>query len=192
MTLGEAEMRYQIRSDALSAIYARYTSEILNPLVTRAFNILFEMGLLGIREDDYMSAGVLAANGIDPIIIPPDVVAAIELGRKIYDIAYISPAAHVMREEEYRGLMATVNNAIQLAGAGADSLIKLDIDRVLEHSANLSGAPADILLSDDKVEVLRQARAQQQQQMAQVEMAEQASKAGKNVAQAKAAMAGAA
>ena len=31
MTLGEAEMRYQIRSDAVSAVYARKTAETLNP-----------------------------------------------------------------------------------------------------------------------------------------------------------------
>lgn len=191
MTLGEAEMRYQIRSDALSAIYARYTAEILNPLVTRAYNILFDMGLLGVREDDYLSIAALEDEGIDPIIIPPDVVTAIELGRKIYEIDYISPAAHVMREEEYRGLMATVNNALQLAGAGADSLIKMDVDKILEFSAELSGAPADILLADDAVAELREARAKEQQQMMQAEMAEQVTKAGKNVAQSRAALAAA-
>jgi hypothetical protein len=189
MTLGEAEMRYQIRSDALSAVYSRYTSEILNPIVTRAFNIMFDMGLLGVREEDVVTQDTLVRNGIDPVILPPDVVNAIEMGRKIYDIAYVSPAARVMREEEYRGLMTTVNNAIQLAGAGADSLTKIDIDRALEYSAELSGAPMDILFADDVVKSLREARAKQQAEMMQAEMAESITKSGKNVAQARQAMA---
>ena len=188
MTLGEAEMRYQIRSDALASIYARYTSEILNPLITRSFNILFEMGLLGVREDDYATQAVLEANGIDPIIIPPDVVAAIELGKKIYEIAYISPAANVMREEEYRGVMATANNAITLAGAGADTLIKLNTDRILEYSSNLSGAPEDILFTEDKVKMLRETRAKAQQRDIEVEQAANLAKTGKDIAQGEAAL----
>lgn len=187
MTLGEAEMRYQIRGDALSSIYARYTAEILNPLITRAYNIMFDMGLLGIREDDYATQAILEANGIDPIQIPPDVVDAIELGKKIYEIDYISPAANVMREEEYRGLMATVNNAINLAGAGADTLIKLDTDKILEYSSNLSGAPSDILVSEDRVSALRQARTAELAKQAELEQAQMLASTGKDIAQGQAA-----
>lgn len=188
MTLGEAEMRYQIRSDALSSVYARKTSEILNPMIVRAFNIMFDMGLLGVREDDLLTQETLISHGIDPIILPPDVVDAIEMGRKIYDIAYISPAAHVMREEEYRGLMATVNNAIQLEGAGGDALIKVNKDKVLEYSADLSGAPPDILWSEDEVKELRGQRDAAIAKQQEVAILEMASKAGKNVAQGRAAL----
>jgi hypothetical protein len=189
MTLGEAEMRYQIRSDALSAVYARNTNEKLNPIINRAFGIMFEMGLLGVREEDVVTQAVLIANGINPFIIPAEIVTAIEEGRRIYEINYISPAARVMRDEEYRGLMATVNNAIQLTGAGTDAMLKVNTDKVLERSCELSGAPDDILFSDDEVKKKRQARAQAQQAAQQAELAEVASKAGKNVAQARAAVA---
>lgn len=190
MTLGEAEMRYNIRSDALASIYARYTSEILNPLIIRAFNILFEMGLLGVRENDIPSQELLIANGLDPLILPADIVDAILLGKKIYDIAYISPAAHVMREEEYRGLTETVNGAIALAGANADAMIKLDIDKILEYTKDLRGAPADILLSADAVAAKRKARDEQIAQAQQVEMLATAAKGGKDFAQGQAALRG--
>jgi len=52
MTLGEAEIRYDIRSDALSSVYSRIFNEQLTPIITRSVNILFEMGILGITEDD--------------------------------------------------------------------------------------------------------------------------------------------
>ena len=187
MTLGEAEMRYQIRGDALSSIYARYTAEILNPFITRAFEILFEMGLLGVAEDDYATRTILESNGIEPVDIPTDVAEAILLGRKIYEIDYISPAAHVMREEEYRGLMATVNNAIALAPVAPQVTDGLDVDIVLQHSAELSGAPMDIIVAADKIKQIRDARAKQQEMAMQVQAAESLSKTGKNVAQAKAA-----
>lgn len=188
MTLGEAEMRYQIRSDALSSIYARYTAEILNPLIVRAFSILFDMGLLGVTEDDYATQAVLEANGVEPLFIPPDVANAIVSNRKIYDVDYISPAANVMREEEYRGLITTMNNAINLVGAGGD-LAKIDTDRFLEHSARLSGAPSDIIVADDVVKQIRERQQQQQQAMMEAEVAGQMAKAGKDVAQGRAALA---
>jgi len=188
MTLGEAEMRYQIRSDALSSIYARYTAEILNPLIERAFSIMFDMGLLGITEDDFAQEAVLIANGIDPIAIPPDVAEAIVANKRIYEVDYISPAANVMREEEYRGIIATSNNAMQLQGAGADAMTKIDTDRILEHTARLSGAPMDIILADDVVKDIRTARQEQQEAMVQAELSAQMAKAGKDAAQGQAAL----
>lgn len=182
MTLGEAEMRYQIRSDALSSIYARHTAEILYPLITRAFNILFDMGILGIREEDEVKGKVLEANGIEPMIIPSDVVDAIDNGRDIYEIDYISPAAHVMREEEYRGLMSTVQNALTLAPVSPDAMDPIDIDAVMKCSAELSGAPPEILRAKGDIDSIRQARADAQAKQMQAMLAEQQSKAVKNVA----------
>ena len=184
MTLGEAEMRYGIRSDALSSLYARYTAEILNPLITRSFNILFDMGLLGVREDDYAQQAVLIANGIEPIILPPDIVEAIELGRPMYKIEYISPAARVMREEEMRGIISTVNNALQLAPVVPEAMLKLNTDKVLQYSQELGGAPADILFAEDVVAAKREAIRKAQEQQAQMQQAEMGSKALKNAAQA--------
>jgi len=190
MTLGEAEMRYQIRSDALASVYARYTAEILNPLITRAYSILFEMGLLGVAPGDYSTALVLEMNGITPFDIPPDVADAIAKGQKIYDIAYISPAAHVMREEEYRGIIATVNNAIQMEGANGDAMIALDTDRIVQYSAELSGAPMDIILSPDEIKVRRDARDKAQEAAQQAQLAEALTKSGKNIADARAKLGG--
>lgn len=191
MTLGEAEMRYQMRSDALSAVYARKTAQLLNPMIKRSYNILFDMGLLGIQEGDDGLRRILESHGIEPVIIPPDVVEAILLGRNIYDIEYISPAAHIMREEEYRGLMTTVENAIALQQAGADTMIKLNVDRVLEWTGDLTGAPEDILYADDIVKVRRETRDKAIELAQKVQLAEMASKAGKNVAESQAVMASA-
>ena len=183
MTLGEAEIRQQIRGDALSSIYARHTAEILNPLITRAYNILFGMGILGIKEDDEPTRKLLEAEGVEPIILPPDVVAAIELNRTLYEIDYISPAANVMREGEYQGIIATVNNVIQLAQVKPDVVDVVDTDRVIEYSQELGGAPADIINAVDKIEQIRADRAEAQKAAAEAEMAQMKTQALKNAGQ---------
>ncbi|MDP8258809.1 MAG: portal protein [Candidatus Aadella gelida] len=190
MTLGEAEMRYQIRSDALSSIYARKTAETLNPLITRSFNILFEMGLLGITPEDEATANILIANGLDPIIIPADVAQAIVMGKDIYKIDYISPAAHVMREEEYRGVITTGNNAMQAMQVNPAAGDKFNFDKFLEYSRELTGAPMDILFSDDEVKKIRDDRAEAQRAEQETLMAREQAAALKDTASAQASMTG--
>jgi len=190
MTLGEAEMRYQIRGDALSSIYARKTAETLNPLIIRSYNILFDMGLLGIQADDEATANVLLENGIDPLIIPQEIVEAMAAGKNVYEIDYISPAAHVMREEEYRGLITTANNAMQVAQVNELAIYKLNTDKFLEYSRDLTGAPADLLLADDEVKKVRENIARAQAAQAQVAMQREQAGTLKDVETAKATSAG--
>lgn len=182
MTLGEAEMRYQIRSDALSSIYARKTSEILNPLIVRAYNILFSMGLLGIKEDDKALRTILESNGIDPIIIPPDIANAIIANKVIFEVDYISPAAHVMREEELRGIMTTVDTAVGIAAVDPTVMDGLNKDKVLQYTKELTGAPADILFSADEIAAARSQRQKTQSAAQQAMLAESQSKTVKNLA----------
>ncbi len=186
MTLGEAEMRYQIRSDALSSVYARKTAETLNPLITRAYNILFSMGLLGINAEDEATANLLRANGVEPLIIPAEIAQAIVLGKTIYEIDYISPAAHVMREEEYRGLITTANNAMQAAQITEGAADKFNFDKFLEYSQELTGAPLDIIFSDEEVKKTRNARAKARQAEQETLMAREQAATLKDAAQAQA------
>jgi len=190
MTLGEAEMRYQIRGDALSSIYARKTAETLNPLITRSYNILFDMGLLGITEEDEATANVLRAEGIEPLIMPEAIAQAISEGKSIYEIDYISPAAHVMREEEYRGVITTGNNAMQMAAVDEMSIYKFNTDKFLEYTQELTGAPLDLLRSDDETKTIRENIAKARAAQAQVEMQKAQAGTLKDVESAKSIAAG--
>ena len=190
MTLGEAEMRYQIRGDALSSIYARKTAETLNPLIIRSYNILFDMGLLGITEEDEATANLLKAEGIEPLIIPAEIAQAISDGKTIYEIDYISPAAHVMREEEYRGVITTANNAMQMAAVDEMSIHKLNTDKFLEYTQELTGAPLDLLRSDAEVKKIRDNIAKARVAEAQVAMEKDQANTLKDVETAKSISAG--
>lgn len=191
MTLGEAQIRNQIRSDSLSSIYARHTSEMIDPLVNRAFNILFSMGLLGVREGDQAILDILKVEGIEPITIPADVAKAIDENREIYITNYISPAAQIMREAEFQGLLATAENAIQLSAVSPEALDILNTDEVIRQTRSLTGGPSKIIRSQSAIDKIRASRAELQKKELEVRLAEAQSKAIKNVAGAAAQIQGA-
>lgn len=182
MTLGEAEIRYDIRSDALSSVYSRIFNEQLTPIIERSVNILFEMGLLGITEDDGPKEKILLSNGINPIIIPQEVQEAIAAGKELYEIEYISPAAQLLRNTEKVGTTETINGILALAAVNADAMQYLDLYEAINAIRDLSGAPSKLLLSKEKAESnIRAIKEAQAQAMAAEEM-ELQSKAAKNIA----------
>jgi hypothetical protein len=182
MTLGEAEIRYDIRSDALSSVYSRIFNEQLTPIIERSVNILFEMGLLGIAEDDGPKEKILLSNGINPIIIPQEIQEAIAEGKELYEIEYISPAAQLLRNTEKVGTTETINGILALAAVNADAMQYLDLYEAINAIRDLSGAPSKLLLSKEKAESnIRAIKEAQAQAMAAEEM-ELQSKAAKNLA----------
>lgn len=181
MTLGEAEIRYDIRSDSLSSVYARIFNEQLTPLIERSFNILFAMGLMGIVEEDDEKRNILEKNGIDPIIIPPEIAEAMLKGKDVYEIEYISPAARLLREAEKRGVTEVVNAVVALVPVYPDVIDTINIYETMEVIRNLGGAPESMMRSLDDAMARGQARATAQAEAQQAEMAKVQSEAAKNV-----------
>lgn len=193
MTLGEAQIRYDIRSDGLSSVYARIFNEQLTPLIERSFNICFSMGLLGIVETNDAMRARLEKEGIDPIIIPMGIAEAMAQGREIFKIEYISPAAQILREMERRGTVEVFNAVMTAAPVVQEVLDILDVDEAIEALRDLSGAPPRILRGKDAAQSIRRARNEANMQMAAAQKSEMESKSAKNIASAgkDAAMAGA-
>jgi hypothetical protein len=191
MTLGEAEIRYDIRADALSATYARIFNEQLTPAIERSFNITFEMGLLGVAKDDVAKQELLKKNGIDPIIIPPEIVEAMAKGRDVYKISYISPAAQLLRESERRGVTDTVNAMLTISSVSEDAVDTMDIDETMEAIRDLSGAPSKIMRAVDEANSRRRARNDMRRQAMEAEKAKVETEAARNIGQAQNAVAAA-
>lgn len=106
---------------------------------------------------------------------------------------------------EYTSILAQAQKAVatgsverlfafggQVAAMKPDVLDKLDGDQAIDEYAEMLGAPASIVVSDDKVKAIRERRAQQIQQQQQAEMAATMAPAAKAGAEAAAVMAGAA
>lgn len=182
MTLGEAEIRYDIRSDALSSVYSRIFNEQLTPVIERSVNILFGMGLLGISEDDAIREKILMSHGITPILIPQEIQEAIIAGKEFYEIEYISPAAQLLRASEKAGTTETINGVIALSAVNPDAMQYLDLYESINAIRDLSGAPSKLLLSKEKAESNIRAIKEAQAQAVQAQIMEAQSKSAKNIA----------
>jgi hypothetical protein len=181
MTLGEAQIRNEMRSESLGAIYNRQIKEGLTPIIERTINVLFDTGELGVTEGSDKHK-MLLAQGKDPLIIPSEVVEALMKGEDFYTIEYISPAARVLRSEELRGVMNTWQFAATYAAVEPELMLKLKKERSIELVNELGGGSSDILYSKEEFEEavanFREAQAVAAQQKLAASQADIAAKQG--------------
>lgn len=182
MTLGEAQLRNALRGQSLGAFYARQENEVITPMINRTFNILLKRGRFGVIQGSKEEAKLLA-EGKEPVYIPEEIVAKMFAGDDIYELTYLSPAKRTMQSEELRGIMETANFAVGVAPVAVEIMDNIDVDKLLERVAKLSGAPVDLLRDATTIKQIRDTRAKQQQEIAQMEHARQQSEIGRNVAQ---------
>lgn len=189
MTAFETSVRNRIRGDALKALFVRQEVELFNPLIERTFNILLKKGLLGVKEGSPEEAELIA-NGITPEYIPEEVVEAMEQGRNVYDINYITPAKRMMQSEEVQAIFTNFEFLTGASGLMPELLDNIDPDEVERTLADLLGVPTRIIRSLDATKKLRAARATMAQQQQAVETAKAGTEIGMNITQAQATKAG--
>lgn len=127
----------------LGPVLERLHSELLDPLVTTTFNYLVEQ---------------------NKIPEPPD-----ELKNKSLNVEYISVLAERQKNASAEGIVKMSQEIGMLAQLNPNSLDKLDVDAAIDHLADINGVPPSMIVSGDRVALIRKARAQQQQQQAQME-----------------------
>ena len=154
MTATEVMQKSEEKMRILGPVLGRLQSELLQPLITRCFNIL------------------LKNNKFAP---PPEVLQAEQI-----EIEYVSPIAKAQKSGDLSSIMRGIEvfGAVQQVAPVFDYL---DADGLVNHLKDVIGLPAKILKSRAEVEQIREERAAQQQQMAQMQqemqMAESAGKA---------------
>jgi hypothetical protein len=129
----------------LGPVLGRLQSELLQPLITRCFNIL-------LRNNKFKE-------------IPEFI------GEQNIEIEYVSPLAKAQKTGELQALM----RGIEIMGAlqnVAPVFDYLDTDNIVNHIKDVLGIPAKILKSKGEVQKIRAEKEQQmmQQQQAQQEM----------------------
>jgi hypothetical protein len=150
MTLGEAQIRNEMRSDSMGAVYIRQFDECLTPNINRGVRLLFEEGELGVIQGSPKHKELVAL-GKRPLIIPPEVANALAEEEDYYDLEYISPAARIIRSEELRGITSTWQFAAAFSPVKPEIMIGLDEQKTLELVRDLTGAPDEIRLSDEDI-----------------------------------------
>jgi hypothetical protein len=167
MTATEVLQRAQEKGALLAPTMGRQQSESQGPMIEREIGILEDYGIF---EDD----------GMLPM---PD--ALKEIGGD-FEIEYTSPLSKLQRAEEALATERTVQSMIPLAQIDPSIMDKVDFSEYANIMREANGAPAKLFKSDEELQAIQQAKAQQQQQQQIIEAAPGVAGAVKDIAQAQA------
>jgi len=153
MTATEVIQRNEERMRVLGPVLGRLQSELLQPLITRSFNIL-------LRQKKFKEV--------------PEF-----LGNQNIEIEYVSPLAKAQKTGELQALMRGIEVMGSLQNV-APVMDYLDTDNLVMYIKDVLGIPAKILKSKNQVAQIRaEQQAMQQQQMQMQEQMQQAEMANK-------------
>ena len=143
MTATEAMLRAQEKGALLAPTMGRQQSEMLGPLIERELDILAHAGML-----------------------PEMPRELVELGGDV-DIEYVSPLNRAQRAEDGVAILRTFESIAPLAQIDPRVLKAFNVVEAARELADINGVPAKIKRSDDEIEAMDEAEAQQAQ-MAQI------------------------
>ncbi len=193
MTLGEAVMREQIRSDSLSPIFTQIMAFLVDVL-TRSVDILYSMGLMGVADPGNQNdpkVKMLLNNGLIPFKIPDEILAAQLRGIDWYDIQFISPAARIMNNEELSSTLKFLSVIGEAGAISQDFIDVIDPDGTAEKLKALTATDSVVTRTLKQRKDIRESRAKMQLEVAKVEMQAKVAAANQANSQAAAARSGA-
>lgn len=149
----ELSQRKEEKLLQLGPVLERTQNDVLDNLIDRTLGIVFRNDML------------------PP---PPE-----ELQGQALNVDYISTLAQAQQAVGTATLERIAGFVGNLAGAYPEVLDKMDPDQVIDEYSNLIGVAPNIIRSDDKVDILREERAQQQQRIQQMAVAQQGAETAK-------------
>ena len=159
ITAREIEERHEEKLLALGPVLERLNQELLDGLIDLIF--------------DYMGMQNLIPE-------PPE-----ELQGQALKVEYISILAQAQKSVAIGGIERFAQFALGLMSGTGDASVmdKVDLDQMLDEHAESIGVSPRIVRSDEKVEEMRQGRAQAQAQAQQVAMAREQAATAKDLSQ---------
>lgn len=156
ITAREIEERHEEKLLQLGPVLERMNDELLDPLIDRVFSIM-------VRKSEPVWNGVVDGEALLPP--PPDELRGMDL--KVEYISILAQAQKLVGIQAVDRLIAFAGN---LATLKQDPSVfdKIDTDQAIDEYGDMLGVSPSIVMSDDRVDEIRQARAEQQrmQQMA--------------------------
>ena len=157
MTATEVMQRTEEKMRLLGPVLGRLQSELLQPLVTRAFNLLFKN------------------NKFAP---PPETI-----GEQEIEIEYVSPLAKAQKTQE----LSSVMRGIEIFGSlqnVAPVFDYLDVDGLVDHIKDVLGLPAKVMRSRAEVQKIQQEKQAAEMEQAQLQQAQQVAESAGKIAPA--------
>jgi hypothetical protein len=138
MTATEALLRAQEKGELIAPAMGRQQSEFLGPEIHREIDILSAAGAL-----------------------PPPPMELLK-SKKGMRIEYTSPLARALRAEEGTAIMNTIADIGQMANLDKSVLYIMDFHDAAREMANIRGAPAKLIRSEEQVQELMEQAAKEQ------------------------------
>jgi hypothetical protein len=182
-TVPEAVIRDGKMAKPLFKIYNRQEHETFVPLIEKTINIIMKRGLAGVKKGSQLEHSVYVSKGKDPVYLPEEIVRRIENNEDFYELQFLTPARRKRDVEELQSIQSTASVALELAQVDPSYADYYNFDEAQKAFILKSGVPLQIMRSDDDVQKIRDARANQQAQMSQIEMADKAADIGVKNAQ---------
>jgi hypothetical protein len=155
MTATEVIQRNEEKMRLLGPVLGRLQSELLKPLIDRAFALI-------LRKNLFRPA--------------PEFLAGQDI-----EIEYVSPLAKAQKSTELSSIMRAIEILGSLSNV-APVFDHINMDKLVRHLADIVGVPQKILKPQSEINAERQQAAQQQEQMQQMQQVQQLAEAGGKVA----------
>jgi hypothetical protein len=155
MTATEVIQRNEEKMRLLGPVLGRLQSELLKPLIDRAFSLI-------LRKNLFRPA--------------PEFLAGQDI-----EIEYVSPLAKAQKSSELQSIMRAIEIMGSLSNV-APVFDHINMDKLVRHLADIVGVPQKILKPQSELNAERQQAAQQQEQMQQMQQVQQLAEAGGKVA----------
>ena len=97
------------------------------------------------------------------------------------NVEYISVLAEAQKSANISGVVRMTQQIGMLAQLNPSALDKLDVDRTIDELADMNGVPPSMIVSGDRVALIRKERAQQQAQVEQQAQLAQAASTMKDI-----------
>lgn len=157
ITAREIDERHEEKLLALGPVLEQLNQDLLDPLVDNTFDILLRQGQLP---------------------EPPEELQGMKL-----KVEYISVMAQAQKLIGIAGIERFTGFVGQVAEADPNVLDKVDTDQLIDEYSELTSIPPGIVRSDDKVQEIRQAKADAQKQAAAAEALKAGAGAAKDLSQ---------
>lgn len=142
----------------LGPVLERLHNEVLDPLIETTFDRMIETGV------------------VPP---PPEELQGVEL-----NVEFVSMLAQAQRAVSTNSVDRFVNNLGAIAAVKPNILDKFDEDKWADIYSDMLGVDPELIVPDDKVALVRKARADQQAAMQQAALTEQTASAANKLANA--------
>jgi len=155
MTATEVIQRNEEKMRLLGPVLGRLQSELLKPLIDRAFALILRKNLF--RPAPEFLAG------------------------KDIEIEYVSPLAKAQKSSELQSIMRAIEIMGSLSNV-APVFDHINMDKLVRHLADIVGVPQKILKPQSELNAERQQAQAQQEQMQQMQQLQQVAEAGGKIA----------